>query len=809
MAGLKDVHYDAFISYRHSEFDTFVVENLHKKLENFKLPKSVLSKVKSGKTKITRIFRDVDELPLADNLSDPINAALANSEFLICVCTPRYPESRWCMKEIEVFLQTHPRDHLLVLLAEDEPVNSFPEILNYVEEEVVDENGNTVKVRREIEPLAADTRGSTRKEVLKAMDTAVIKLCAAIFGLNFDDLKQRHREQKMRRMAAIFGSIGAAVLGFAIFATCMLVKISRQYDELEDRFANTMATASHTLAEDGRRKDAVYAVWDVLPDTDNGKVNGNALSALYSAMNVYKVSPDYYPACNYDSYTQVYDVDWTYDGKYILTDIDFAIVVYDSETGEELSQIFKDDDNLSAEVFTASFCGSDGLIVSDNDEVTYYKIGKEKGDPVDIPAPPVLFSTPDTVVGVVGSKLYGVGTEGKVLFTTELSGALGDGDFAADYFSFSDDLISLCLSDTNNEEVKYIVVADRYTGEIVDSLKGSHSTGIEAELADGVLYCAVSGIDTDTAELYTDVIAYDLSSESVTWKTRLGAFAFGEDLVDMLVTENYIYVTSTYDIAAIGRTDGSIVKEHTMPKPVVTAWAQGEIMMTVLTNAAVYAIEGDFSADFTEAFYEVVPKEDITAAYHSNGDVYFMFNRASYISRYSAAISKRAELLDDYDLSGLYDDYKSADDEIWEDEEYGAPILTFDSAVYSKDEEYIVAMFSDHTVRVYDRKTKSVILSFITEEESYISDMHYSDVTGSYIITCELYSRILDRNFNITAVVDRIVGEEDDCFILYSDKDGRFFKVPYVGYDELMEETYEYLDDYEPEEDIKEKYGLR
>ena len=118
-------------------------------------------------------------------------------------------------------------------------------------------------------------------------------------------------------------------------------------------------------------------------------------------------------------------------------------------------------------------------------------------------------------------------------------------------------------------------------------------------------------------------------------------------------------------------------------------------------------------------------------------------------------------------------------------------------------------MFSDHTVRVYDRKTKSVILSFITEEESYISDMHYSDVTGSYIITCELYSRILDRNFNITAVVDRIVGEEDDCFILYSDKDGRFFKVPYVGYDELMEETYEYLDDYEPEEDIKEKYGLR
>ena len=128
MGSLKDVKYDAFISYRHSEFDSFVVEKLHKKLESFKLPKSVLHKVKNGKTRINRVFRDVDELPLADNLSEPINDALRNSDYLITVCTPRYPESRWCMKEIEVFLQTHTRDHILVVLAEDEPVNSFPQI---------------------------------------------------------------------------------------------------------------------------------------------------------------------------------------------------------------------------------------------------------------------------------------------------------------------------------------------------------------------------------------------------------------------------------------------------------------------------------------------------------------------------------------------------------------------------------------------------------------------------------------------------------------------------------------------------------
>ena len=49
MEELKNIHYDAFISYRHCESDSFVAEKIHRKLESFKLPKSVLPKVKNGK----------------------------------------------------------------------------------------------------------------------------------------------------------------------------------------------------------------------------------------------------------------------------------------------------------------------------------------------------------------------------------------------------------------------------------------------------------------------------------------------------------------------------------------------------------------------------------------------------------------------------------------------------------------------------------------------------------------------------------------------------------------------------------------
>lgn len=387
MDNLKDVHYDAFISYRHNEFDSFVASNLHKKLENFKLPKSVLPKVKSGKNRIERIFRDVDELPLSDNLSDPISKALANSDFLITICTPRYPQSRWCMKEIEEFLKTHPRDHILVVLAEGEPVDSFPEILCFDEVEARDENGKVFIEKKEIEPLAADTRGQTKKEVLKAIDVAVIKLCAAIFGLNYDDLKQRHREQKIRKMTAIFGSIGAAVLAFAIFATVMFVKISRQnliisnqYSELQDKYAASMATTSAKLLADGKREEAVKAVHDVMPEGGVGHYNPEALRALYKAMGIYKVSTAYFPECTYkgDAWLDNYGV--SSDGKYIFTYDRAVINIYDVDSGELVRRI----DDLEG-YGTVTFKGSEGVIFSDDESDFFYPI--PEGESVELDTP--------------------------------------------------------------------------------------------------------------------------------------------------------------------------------------------------------------------------------------------------------------------------------------------------------------------------------------------------------------------------------------------------------------------------------------
>ena len=86
-------HYDAFISYRHTETDKFVAENLHRQLEAFRLPKTVLKGNKNLKRKIDRVFRDQEELPLTDDLEQTLVDALKDSEWLIVICSPRYKES--------------------------------------------------------------------------------------------------------------------------------------------------------------------------------------------------------------------------------------------------------------------------------------------------------------------------------------------------------------------------------------------------------------------------------------------------------------------------------------------------------------------------------------------------------------------------------------------------------------------------------------------------------------------------------------------------------------------------------------------
>lgn len=304
---LENVRYDAFISYRHCELDKFVAENLHKQLEAFKVPKSLIAAGKTNKTKISRVFRDRDELPLASNLADPITTALSQSDFLIVICSPRLPQSKWCLREIETFIEMHGREHVLAVLIEGEPEDSFPDILRYEECTVTDENGNTHIEKMDVEPLAADVRGANKKEVLKAIKSELLRLMAPILDCNYDDLKMRHKEARQKKILRISLSISFVCFLFATISTTMALTIRKQAATIQEQYTESLKTQavsyaamSKSLLDEEDRMAALSVTRMVSPD--NLKNQGDkpyttaAEYALSNSLGIYNNGHYNYPA---------------------------------------------------------------------------------------------------------------------------------------------------------------------------------------------------------------------------------------------------------------------------------------------------------------------------------------------------------------------------------------------------------------------------------------------------------------------------------------------------------------------------------
>ena len=177
---------------------------------------------------------------------------------------------------------------------------------------MVDENGTPV------EPLAADVRGNDPKERNKKFKTELLRLVAAILEVNYDDLRQRHRERKIRKIASIVSGIAAIVaiagIAFGLYSSNMANRMKKLADEkavladektklaedilaeYKDKQANQSrfyAQSSQALLESGNRRAAVLVASQALPSQDNDRPYvPEAEYALSSALHAYDVGHD-------------------------------------------------------------------------------------------------------------------------------------------------------------------------------------------------------------------------------------------------------------------------------------------------------------------------------------------------------------------------------------------------------------------------------------------------------------------------------------------------------------------------------------
>ena len=290
-----DFKYDAFISYRHCDLDKFVAENLHKILETYELPKNVKEKLGITGRTIRRVFRDQDELPLSSNLEDPIIDALKNSKYLIVICSPRLKDSLWCKKEIETFKKLRGRKNIFCVLIEGEPKDSFPEEVLYDEEEKILKNGKKKKEKVLVEPLAADVRGETKKDVLKKLKEEKLRLIAPMYNLDYDDLKQRHKIRRQKRILIISLIAASFLFLLALYTSIMLIKINSQKNTLRLHQAESLATKSKESLKNDNRYDAINYSYQALTEFDgvNMPYTSEAEYELVESLGLYDVGSSY------------------------------------------------------------------------------------------------------------------------------------------------------------------------------------------------------------------------------------------------------------------------------------------------------------------------------------------------------------------------------------------------------------------------------------------------------------------------------------------------------------------------------------
>lgn len=508
--------YDAFISYKHADLDLYIARKLHKGLETFKVPQSVCKK--SGKRNIKRVFRDQEELPIGSNLGENIEAALAESEFLIVICSPRTPGSYWVQKEISTFIKMHGRDHVLAVLIEGEPEQSFPTIL------LTDNEGNPV------EPLAADIRGKTKSEINRKLKIEIMRLAAPILYCSYDDLRQRHRERRMKRTAAISGAVALLALLFGAYSTYNTLMIRQNYEGKQRNQSKYLADTSLALLKEGDRRAAILVALEGLPTEENDKPYvAEAQYALSQALYCYDTGNKMKMDRILQHDLPVSDFWLNVDGTIALSvDQGDNVYVWNVENGKKLAQIPPriDENGYINELKGAMLCG-------------------------------------ENIILCEAESLRAVSFDGKEQWYTEIPEGII-------YCKFSEDsLIAACV---NNDEVNFFDISSgKQIGRMPNLQETSYTS--EMEFNQDQTKFAVSHLFSKEEDESGCISVYDFETQTISdVKTTAGfisdiAFTTDDNLVAasiMYKTEDdYSWSTEKGYVQKINYHDGSTLWENT------------------------------------------------------------------------------------------------------------------------------------------------------------------------------------------------------------------------------------------------------
>ncbi|MBR6172889.1 MAG: TIR domain-containing protein [Eubacterium sp.] len=643
-------HYNAFISYRHSERDIRVAHTIQSDLEHFHIPAKI--RRSTGKKKIDRIFLDKDELGAASNLSADISAALEQAEHLIVICSNATKESQWVPREIAYFLRNHTRRQITTVLVDGEPEEVIPEILKYEDRVYRNPDGSEYTVRVPLEPLSCDYRLPRRK----AKKEELPRLASKLLGCSYDELMNRRRTYMIRRLSIIFSLFLAAAIGFGAYLMYSRTQIRDNYrNSLRNQSVYLANESLYSLQQEQRILALQLALESMPKDEDDMRpVTPQAIRALTDSTLSYTTRDglgieDIW-SYRMPDYIKKNDWELSSSGKALLAaDKAGNVRVWDTSTHAILF-----DQAVGKRLKKATLLPDDKLLVVTTGEITLYRLGdgavfwKEESKSPFCEAKPSVLSDDTILIATSDLKLHRLSlTDGSELAVYELPAEVDGFAMSVSEIRISPDEKKIAVKSVYDFTSQLMVIYDIPSGKAVSRSSTEYTSSffwgddthlliasIEKLLDSSYSIGYVPNVKTDRVDLrcydpssFTEIWNYDFTSTNVAVQSgfyplpKNGAIAY--------------FHANKADILQL--TDGAQIASHNTNDPIILIQdPDGDGWPFYVTEKGILAFPSTtdsvslypyFTSNLQDAFY----RSDIGFFVHSSND-YEILHYGLYVS---------------------------------------------------------------------------------------------------------------------------------------------------------------------------------
>lgn len=222
--------------------DEELAEKLADSIRRYRLPRGV--KLPEG-LDYRRILLEHAE----EELDDEGRLRLRGSRYLALLCSPETRDHPGVLERLRYFRHTHGKEQIIAIIAEGEPIDSFPE--SFIEKKVRHIMPDLSVVERidTIEPVAADLRAGSKRRWREVLRYETVRITASVLGLHPDALEQRHRSRRRKAIAAVLALVGTVSLVAAGIFLRLGFIAKTEGDIAEQQTQLSLAIARRTMQE--------------------------------------------------------------------------------------------------------------------------------------------------------------------------------------------------------------------------------------------------------------------------------------------------------------------------------------------------------------------------------------------------------------------------------------------------------------------------------------------------------------------------------------------------------------------------------